>query len=213
MTETCLSFDLFEAIGVWFVSETNSCMWLQLWDASDSCHNNDPNPLCPSLKKHCDGTAGGRNPSTRSQDNKKTSEYRHVWDETEPWLCSLLVHGSRYIYSWAKAFVSHYSPLTLTGGLLTSGLVERLVSTMAAVTLSISTSSSDRLTKQNIKGWHLQWASFVSANRMDKFTDNWKKEIKLFWLMILHQWLLLLELNGVIEVKWCHASWFLHQNL
>jgi len=38
-----------------------------------------------------------------------------------------------------------YSPLTLTGGLLTSGLVERLVSTMAAVTLSMSTSSSDRL--------------------------------------------------------------------
>ncbi|TNN86004.1 hypothetical protein EYF80_003848 [Liparis tanakae] len=38
-----------------------------------------------------------------------------------------------------------YSPLTLTGGLLTSGLVERLVSTMAAVNLSRSSSSSDRL--------------------------------------------------------------------
>lgn len=38
-------------------------------------------------------------------------------------------------------------PITLTGGLRTRGLVDRLVSTIAAVTLSISTSSSDFLLK------------------------------------------------------------------
>lgn len=48
------------------------------------------------------------------------------------------------------------SPFGRTGGLRTKGLVDRLVSTMAAVTLSMSSSSEDFL--ENREG-HCQWCS------------------------------------------------------
>lgn len=64
------------------------------------------------------------------------------------------------------------SPLTLTGGLRTSGLVERLVSTMAAVTLSMSTSSSDRLQTKRRKPEKISTSGARLPNLRGLFTHS-----------------------------------------